>query len=279
VADWLALLRQPDELRGSDRLDGWFTRIAERLLNGARLVAGGERLRFAEVEFYYFSAGHPDPFTHRDPLQRSCGRWYFHRTRGIYRGGSFKGLDLTFGDGTAFGGVLIRSLEAAGGTLIDGPSLCVDYLLARTGSAGVAALDERIGGRAAWDGAGPLVLEWADGEPPRRMFQSPRVGLSLRRAGRAPELVRFIGQPYRYLTEPRRIRKGKLHLVLALHASGADAETVHRLTGCPLRTVRQYVADFEAGRQADDIDRYRGIELRPADLCRLYGAWVARWGK
>ena len=279
MANWLTLLRQPDDLRDSDRLEGWFARIADRLLNGARLVAGGEPLRFAEVEFYYFTAGHPDPFTHRDPLQRSCGRWYFHRTRGVYRSGSFKGLDLTFGDGTAFGGVLIRSLAPAGGALIDGPSLCVDALLARTGAGSVAALDERVAGRAAWDGAGPLVLEWADGEPPLRTFQSPRVGLSLRRAGRAPEPVRFIMRPYRYLTEPRRIRKGKLHLVLALHAGGADAEAIHRLTGCPLRTVRQYVADFEVGRQADALDRYRGLELRPADLCRLYGASWARWGR
>jgi hypothetical protein len=279
VSNWLALLRQPDALRSSDHLKPWFGRIAARLLNGARLVAGGESLRFAEVELYYFSAGHPDPFTHRDPLQRSCGRWYFHRTRGVYRSGSFKGLDLTFGDGTAFGGVLIRSLATAGGTLIDGPSLCVDYLLAWTGSASVAAPDERIGGRAAWDGGSPLVLEWVDGEQQRGVFQSPRAGLSLRRAGRAPEPVRFILRPYRYLTEPRRIRKGKPHLVLALHVGGADADAIRRLTGCPLRTVRQYIAGFEVGRHADDIDRYRGIELRPADLCRLYGAWVARWGK
>jgi hypothetical protein len=276
VSRWLTLLRQPEELRDSDRLEGWFGRIAERLLNGARLLAGGEQLQFAEVEFYYFAAGHPDPFTHRDVLQRACGPWYFHRTRGAYRGGSFKGLDLTFGDGSAFGGVLIRSLEAAGGALIDGPSLCVDHLLSRAGFGSVAALDERIGGRAAWDAGSPLALEWADELEARRVFQSPRVGLSLCRAVQMPEPVPYVMRPYRYLTEPRRIRKGKVLLVLALHAGGADDDAINRLTGCPLRTVRRYVAEFEAGRRTDDIDRYRGLDPRPPELCRLYGAWWAQ---
>ena len=64
-----------------------------------------------EVEVYYHAADHPDPFAHRDPAQLHVGRWYFHRTGGTYRGGSFKGLDLAFGGSAAHAGVLIRGIE------------------------------------------------------------------------------------------------------------------------------------------------------------------------
>jgi len=39
-----------------------------------------------------------DPFTHKDPLQQTCGQWYFHKIGAQYKGGTYKGLDLTFGD-------------------------------------------------------------------------------------------------------------------------------------------------------------------------------------
>src|SRR4051794_39549996 len=97
----------------------WFTRIADRLLNASRLRVAGIPHRLTEIEFYDFDPTvHPDPFTHRDPIQRECGRWYFHRTGGVYRSGSFKGFDLTFGDGTSRAGILIRGLETPDGKLI-----------------------------------------------------------------------------------------------------------------------------------------------------------------
>ena len=36
--------------------------------------------------------------------------------------------------------------------------------------------------------------------------------------------------------------------------------------------------DFEAGRQKPDFAPYFGKELTPQDLCRLRGAWQAKWG-
>src|SRR5579859_507484 len=131
---WETLLQKPDNFEDGTIADAWFTQITNRLLNGAHILVNNEPHRLVEIEVYYHGEAHPDPFTHRDPLQKENGRWYFHRTRGTYRGGSFKGIDLTFGDGKAFGGVLIRSIETASGTLIDGPSLCVDHLLAKTGA-------------------------------------------------------------------------------------------------------------------------------------------------
>ena len=243
MSSWPALLQRPEPLRDGDDLGEWFTAIATRLLDGCRLVAAGQPHRFAEVEFYYCGDGHLDRFTHCDPLQLACGRWYFHRSRGTYRGGSFKGIDLTFGDGAAFGGVLVRGLEAPDGTRIDGPSLCVDHLLKTTGHEAIAPLDRVIGGRVAWEEGNPL---WLQAAPPegRRLYRSGRVGLTLKKAKPPSDLPRYILRPYRYLTEPRRTAKGKAYLVLALYAQGVAPGDIPGLTGCPAKSVRRYIEDF-----------------------------------
>jgi hypothetical protein len=279
MSEWRALLLEPDTQRNTDQLEGWFDRIAARLLHGTRLWVVGEPHRFTEVELYYHGGGHLDTFTHRDPIQKSCGRWYFHRTRGVYRGGSFKGFDLTFGGPEAFGGVLIRGIEAEEGPkLVDGPSLSVDHLLARTEAPDVAALDGAIAERPAWDEDNPLRLEMLPEVAQGTILRSARVGLSLKRLKASEGPLRYILRRYRYLSEPRRISKGKLHMVLALHAAGSGVDDINEVTGCPRGTIQRYVADFEQGRQEADFAPFWGIDLGPKDLCRLHGVWQARYG-
>ena len=277
MSTWAALLEKPAALKGRDDLDGWFDRIAARLLAGSRLMVGSGPHRFVEVEFYYCGDGHPDPFTHRDPLQRECGRWYFHKTAGVYRSGSFKGFDLTFGGGGAYGGVLIRGIAKPDGTLVDGPSLCVDYLLARTNSRDVAALDDTIGGRLAWDGNSPLFLDEA-AEEDRPLLRTARVGLSLKKAKGSKEMPRYVMRRYRYLSEPRRTAKGKPHMVLALYADGKSVDEICAETGCTRSAVQRYVADYDEGRREADFSSYVGKDLTPKDLCRLHGTWAALHG-
>jgi hypothetical protein len=275
---WEDLLHKPAPLAAGDNLDEWFGRIAERLLNGCTWVIGREPHRFMEIEFYYHGDGHPDTFAHCDPLQLECGRWYFHRSGGVYRSGSFKGIDLTFGDGTAHGGVLIRGIEAPDGTLIDGPSLTVDMLLDKTGATGVAQLDTAVGKRAAWEAGKPLLLQEEAGLPARNFLRTARVGLSLKKWKKAPEPPCYIMRPYRYLADPRRTAKGKVHMVLALHAGGVPPDKIHKQTGCPKAAVGRYIADFEAGRQQPDFGPYYGKDLSPKDLCQLHGTWYANFG-
>jgi hypothetical protein len=277
MTDWPYLLQKPANLSTTGVVGAWFDAIAEKLLNGVNLCVCGQKHRFVEIEFYLRAAEHPDPFTHGDPLQLQCGRWYFHRTNGVYRNGSFKGLDLTFGDGTVYGGVLFRGLKTADGTLIDGPSLIVDYLLKLTKAGTVRVLDSRIAGHVAWDRSNPLFL--VDAEPPRTqpLFHSGRVGLTLKNVHNKPEAGKYILLPYRYLSEPAKTAKGKVLLVLAMHARGAGVEEIHQTTGCPRKSVHRYIEDFEAGRGLSDFSSYYGVELKPRDLCRLHGTWHAAY--
>lgn len=278
---WQALLVEPSPLETDAQHQTWFDAISDRLLNGARLMVGGVPHRFTEIEFYYHGGHHLDPFTHRDPHQKQTGSWYFHRTGGVYRGGSFKGVDLTFGGADAFGGVLIRGIARGGdgeGDLVDGPSLTVERLLRLTGSASVASLDASIAGRSAWDPESPVHVVWVP-IAGRRVLRTARIGLSLKRLRHSEAPLRFILRRYRHLTEPRRIAKGKAHMALALHADGKRPAEIREITGGTRSAIDRYVADFAVGEAEPDFSRYFGLELRPPDLCRLHGLWHARFGR
>jgi hypothetical protein len=278
MIDWSALLKRPADFQDGAAVVSWFSAIADTLMNGTRMFVGREPHRLVEIEFYYHGAGHLDAFAHRDPIQLHCGRWYFHRTNGVYRSGSFKGLDLAFGDGTAHAGVLLRGLETPDGQLIDGPSLLVDHLLDRTGAETVSKLDKAIGERVAWAEDNPLSLRQVAETERREPYRSGRVGLTLKKAKPTSDLPRFLLRNYRYLTLPRRTAKGKVYLVLALHALGIDADDIKDMTGCPAGTVRRYIADFEEGKKTPDLAPFFGAELKPVDLCRLHGVWQATFG-
>jgi hypothetical protein len=234
--------------------------------------------RFTEIEFYYHGPDHYDAFTHRNPLQKEPGRWCLHRSGKSLRNGSFKGLDLSFGHDDAHAGILIRGLETDDGKLIDGPSLCVDHLLAVTGSASLGLLDRSLAGSYAWDDASPLRLRTMARPEGRPIHRSGRIGLTLKRAQEIPDMQRFLCLPFRYLTEPRRIAKGRLNLILTLWAHGTSAGEIRALTGCSRNTLGRYLADFEAGRRDADFAPYLGTTTTPADLCRLHGVWYAHHG-
>lgn len=227
---------------------------------------------------YYSGGTHPDLFAHRDSVQLEDGRWYFHRTRGECRGGSFKGLDIALGDGTAYFGILIRAVAKPDGTLLDGPCVTVDHLLARTNTASVAALDGVINQRKIWDTTSPLHV--AESEKPRAapVFACSRVGLSLKKAKGKADAPKYVGRAYRFLTEPMEISKGRPHLILALHRAGHDAAAIHATTGVAKKTIERYVADFKSGEAVEDFEGYIGQELGTADLCKLLGTWHAKHG-
>lgn len=112
------------------------TDIARSLLNKHRLIDGDRKYRICEIEFYVKTEGHPDHYVHCSPDQATHGKWYFHRTKaGNYKGGTYKGLDLTFGkedeDNPIYFSVLIRSLYSEDDdTMTEGPCKIVNMILA-----------------------------------------------------------------------------------------------------------------------------------------------------
>jgi hypothetical protein len=264
----LTLLTAPDP---GESLLQWFQRIAEVLLRRTVLDVAGEAHELCEIEFYLHGDDHPDPFTHGQALQRSSGRWYFHKSGESYRGGTYKGLDITFGPPDVFGGILLRSLLGPDGQLINGSSLCVEHLLARTGHADVASLAAAIGEHdvAADDS---LLRLRAVPERAQTIYYTSRVGLTLKRVAEHPEMPDYIVRRYRALTQPRRIEKGRVQLIIALYEAGESADAIAALTGAPKRTIARYIADHERGRALGSIESLHGRSLNATDLCVLHGA-------
>ncbi len=253
-----------------------FRSVAELLLGRTTLHIAGHPHRFTELELYFTGHAHADPFTHGDPLQQTLGRWYFHRSGGRYRSGTYKGLDLTFGSREAFGGILVRGLERLGASpaLIDGPCVVADHILELTASPSIEALVSRFDGaidRA--DRRSPLHVE-LDAGPGRgvTVHATPRIGLTFKK-GNTDARRRFLARPYRFLTEPARIRKGKPHLVTALHQQGWSADAIAAVTGTRRSVVQGYLDAFEAGRRRP-IAELTG-DLSTAELCQLLGACAA----
>ncbi len=273
--------RLPIELDAADAgpyIDA-FRRSAELLLNLCTLRIVGRPHRLTEIEFYWTDTRHPDPFTHSDPRQQEFGHWYFHRRGGTYLGGTYKGLDIAVGGSQRSAGILLRGIESVeDGERVDGSCSVVDRILklcAETrGIRTVAALaaEATTIDRSAAPGGDPrepLALELCAPGTARPLFPSARVGLTLKR-GADPARRAYLARPYRFVVEPKRLRKGRLHVVLAAHQAGLDAETIHRETGVARGPIARYVAAFEAGRGRDPADYCRA--LKTAELCELFGA-------
>ncbi len=256
-------------------IDVWLETIARCLLFETDFMIAGAPHRIREVEFYYHASGHEDPFTHGEALQKTWGRWYFHRVSGGYRGGSFRGLDVTFGPEGEVGGILIRTIESPDGSIINGCSLCVDHMLKRTSHETVAALDASLGAAHIWE-EGPLRLAPRERARDGVLYSSARVGLTLKRLETHPTMPAYLMRRYRFFDDPT-IRKGRLHTIIALHQDGASVEEIRAQTGSRAATIERYIGHHQAGTSLRDPQRWSGRALSSEDLCTLHGLWYAMY--
>lgn len=263
---WIKLFSRPSD--GDLRF--WFSRIADQLLNRSMWLIAGEPHRLLDIEFYYQSPDHFDPFAHADPIQAEVGRWYFHRSYGVYRGGSFKGIDVTFGGDPARGGILIRGISTPQGKVIDGPSLVVDHILRVTKCSRVADLDAALATRRVWDRDAPLSIRSS-----QDLGLSPlicaRVGLSMRRAQLPGSWADYLLKPYRFLSDPVSIRKGKSHMVIALHRAKVHSDEIPKTIGSRPHVVQRLIANYTRGLGSGRFEDYYGRVLTAKDICRLHG--------
>lgn len=77
-----------------------FDRIADKISKDINLKINDTYYRFVDFEFYTFSKAIPDPHTYKNDLQLQSGKLYLHSS----------GIDITFGDGENYGGILLRSV-------------------------------------------------------------------------------------------------------------------------------------------------------------------------
>eukprot|EP01112_Ceratiomyxa_fruticulosa_P018123 TRINITY_DN5756_c0_g1_i2.p1 TRINITY_DN5756_c0_g1~~TRINITY_DN5756_c0_g1_i2.p1 ORF type:complete len:365 (-),score=76.84 TRINITY_DN5756_c0_g1_i2:85-1179(-) len=280
--------------------EAYFLRIADDLMNKCIFYINKQPHRFIEIEFYYNGYNHVDPFAHCDPEQKLNAHWYFHKTGKNYRGGTFKGLDIGFGDGNAFGGILIRGIEKTEAPFnnVDGPSLTVDYILktCKVGTIvefvekyGISAVEAKAGesssesekdkkGKSSSDGNKMLFVKYVgDGKIPHLpVLQSARVGLGIKKYKETME--HYFAKHYRFFTQPSKTKKGKHYMAISLHQKGNTK--VHICGVTKMKAVDKHIELFEKGRKiGQDKEKrdailkkqYMGVELESDDICELLG--------
>lgn len=164
-----------------------------------------------------------------------------------YRGGTRKGLDLSFGcvpnvtspyfsqssksvpddKPSLHGGILLRTIrDQSTGRIISGPSLLVDHVLKLSGAGSITELvDEKWGGDIrALHGAKDrtcMYLRRRSSEQTCTIYTSPRIGLDLShpsaKAAMTNARAQYVAKPYRYFSQPKLLTaNGRTQTMLGL---------------------------------------------------------------
>lgn len=200
----------PDTELDYDILDeGYFSSMANRLLNECYLLINKRKYRLVEIEFYLKSDHHPDPYAHCNEDQLIMHAFYFHRFKnGTYKAGNYKGLDLSFGDAetNSFFGILIRAIQdIKTSTITEGPCNCVNKILA---AYDCASIMEFTGGENLniFENKHNFKLVPTNSLKKEVIAAGPRIGLS----DKYPDYQK---RSYRFVIYKNRIKKQKTTLV------------------------------------------------------------------
>ena len=229
---------------------------------------------------------------------------YFHRAPGKgttkYRGGTRKGLDLTFGDADAYGGILLRSMKRLDSSeVISGPSLLVDKIVALSGAAHLVDLVEKkwAGDTLAFTPSGIFLRRRDDTACThhRYLCRTPRVGLDLSTASRAE----YVAKAYRYIasfdsplkskaqtfagavhhccylpTRPEGNTPTLAEVTMASHDPGLTQRLI-KLTALSSTVVARYLNDYRSGFDEGSITPFVGkknVASSPSSYLPMMGA-------
>jgi len=85
-----------------------FFENAKKLMSKYVLVIDDKEFELTELEYYFYDENkHPDCYVHLNEMQKeTCGKLYVHN-----KGNWIGGIDITFGNGSYYGGILIRGIK------------------------------------------------------------------------------------------------------------------------------------------------------------------------
>jgi len=280
-------------------IEKWFGEVASTLLNRTVLVINKQPFRMAEIEFYLtHPSAMPDPYPHNDPIQVNRWLWYFHRSSGkSYRGGTYKGLDITIGDAPRFiGGILIRSLlglvpaelepaqkkKKGNDAFVCGPCKLVDHILTLNGydyaekDATRNFVETTLKDDLSVEAAEGKALYLRHSTPddritPMELLTSGRVGLNPNKT--SEHQMRYVFKSYRYFLPLPEINKGRALAIMALHheAHRSPAE-IAKLTGATPAAIAKCLDAYEKGKKKKAAS-FVGEKLENDEaICTAYGA-------
>ena len=204
---------------------------------------------------------------------------YFHKSGSGYRGGSRKGLDLTFGQNGAFGGILIRCIKHKE-LVIEGPSLVVDYILSTFKSESISKfIKSCLNGNLSFCEENIVWISPVSLYPVASVLECYRVGLTPKLETNA---LKFLAKRYRFVSIPGLLKKGRHQIIEGtIHAQRnqkpllADeqlVENVSKICGVPTSSVKRDMADLRRGEEKSrgGVEGMKTGGTR--DMVELYGA-------
>jgi hypothetical protein len=253
----------------TNALQNRFHEIAAILLNRSILRINSFDYRICEIEFYAYGPEHQDIFTHKHPDQLEFGAWYFHKTSpndsASFKGGKYKGIDLTLGNGKCYLGVLIRRIESIKQSYqIDGSCLVVDEILKVFAAGTIKELLSKS------DASINLIYDETLIESP--WFMGPRVGLKSRPEFPITSQISHQFRQLRYLTSPSKTTKEK-HLLFLYNAAVYGIEKAILKIELRAETAEKYYNYFIAGMDKS-LEDFKSEKIESVEmLCELYGAY------
>jgi 3-methyladenine DNA glycosylase Mpg len=193
-------------------------KLAKYILSNICLCINGDDYRLLEIELYIYNDQHKDIFAHCHNEQTKFLTWYFHQMsekEHSYKGGTFKGLDITCGINGGYGGILLRTImNEKTGRVTEGPCNVVNEILLRTNQDSIKefVIDNLSKDKLSCV-ANPLLFlhekEYADSD----IYVAPRIGLTLK-GDFVTEKEKYIHRKYRYIIFKSNIKKEKKKMTL-----------------------------------------------------------------
>lgn len=258
-------------------LEQQFDRIANELLIKYYLFTSSQPYQLTEIEFYYYGKKHEDVFCHRNERQNRFGEWYLHRKSqgadSALNQNKYECLDLTFGDGAAFGGILIRGMVSMldPERYFDGPNLVVSELKRRFGAATVEEFQAKLP-ESAFDSRPGCPIYLGMNEPfhkVARIHKGSRVNINLSSYKSPPELkMPFWAKAYRYHADVSRTDKELNALFLNAHLN-RDTSGFNAILSRKLRF--NYLRSYHEG-QTRPFSGFIGRKLGVREKCEALGS-------
>lgn len=254
-----------------------FDYLANILLNKVILKVHNTSIRITEIEFYlHDSTNHPDPFVHCHNDQKTYLSFYFHKFGDSFKSGTFKGVDITFGDNDVYAGILLRSIyDTINDVNIEGSCNVVNYILKLSNLDSIGKLIENQ----PLNSSSLLSVQKID-ESQRiyclneeislfHIFQGPRVGLTYKND--IDENLKYITQNYRYCTNINKIKKMNHCLIMtSMIKFGDKLSNIANINEKLFNKIKKFYNEHKDDKNISVLDNFVKKKLNNTDMMLLY---------
>lgn len=218
-----------------EKPDKWFLEVSKMLFFNYQVNINGGRYKIIEIELYYKSDSHKDVFVHGDIEQKKCATWYLHKKGEGFKEGNFVGVDITFGNQSRYGGILIRGLQNLNSKeIIDGSGLVAKEFQKCFDVNSAKELNEVIS-RDILNNNDVVVEKTSFSE--EHIYMVPRKGLSLKKD--VEERIPFIFKRYRAFAGVPMTKKSKMVVAFDLYLQGINPVDIGLVSKKKLNSLKE----------------------------------------